>query len=94
MEECRHRWPAVARVAILHRVGDVPVGEEAVVVGVSSAHREVAFDAGRWCIDAVKASVPVWKREIWAGGQDWGLDGADLVDPADVPSAPFGAGER
>jgi molybdopterin synthase catalytic subunit len=90
--ECRRRWPEVARVAILHRVGEVPLGEEAVVVGVSSAHRDVAFDAGRWCIDAVKASVPVWKQEVWAGGADWGLDGADLVDPSEVPSSSFGAG--
>jgi molybdopterin synthase catalytic subunit len=89
--ECRRRWPQVARVAILHRVGDVSLGEEAVVVGVSSAHRDLAFDAARWCIDAVKASVPVWKREIWDGGEDWGLDGADLIDPADVPSTPFGS---
>jgi molybdopterin synthase catalytic subunit len=40
----------------------------------------------------VKASVPVWKQEVWAGGADWGLDGADLVDPSEVPSSSFGAG--
>lgn len=87
--ECRKRWPEVVRVAILHRVGDVELGEAAVVVGASSAHRDEAFEAARFCIDAVKASVPVWKKESWAGGEDWGLDGAELVDPSEVPASPF-----
>lgn len=94
VEECRARWPEVVRVAIIHRVGDVPLGEAAVVVGVSSGHRDVAFEAARFCIDAVKASVPVWKRETWEGGEDWGLDGAELVDPAEVPSSPFEGRDR
>ncbi len=94
VEECRARWPEVVRVAILHRVGDVPLSEAAVVVGASSGHRDVAFEAARFCIDAVKASVPVWKREIWQGGQDWGLDGAELIDPAEVTSSPFEGRDR
>jgi len=82
--EARRRWPAVARVAVLHRTGEVPLRESAVLVGASSPHRDEAFEAARFCIDAVKASVPIWKRERWETGDDWGLDGAALVEPGEV----------
>ncbi len=82
--EARRRWPAVARVAVLHRVGAVAVGEPAVVVVVSSAHRGEAFAAGRFCIDAVKATVPIWKLETWDGGEHWGTDAQRLVDLEDL----------
>jgi molybdopterin synthase catalytic subunit len=65
---------------LLHRVGGVPIGESAVVVVVSSPHRPDAFAAARFCIDAVKASVPIWKRESWDGGESWGLEAQHLVD--------------
>jgi len=79
-EEARTRWPALGRVALIHRVGVVPIGESAVVVAVSAPHRDDAFVAARFCIDAVKASVPIWKHETWAGGEAWGSDPHDLVD--------------
>ncbi len=85
--ELRRRWPEAGRVALLHRTGDVALSRPAVVVGVSAPHRAAAFEAARFGIDAVKAAVPIWKRERWAGGEDWGLDGAELVDPAQVVSA-------
>lgn len=78
--EMRRRW-AVGRVALLHRVGVVPIGEAAVVVAVSAAHRDEAFAAARFGIDAVKASVPIWKREQWRDGEHWGL-GSRPVDDA------------
>lgn len=84
LAEARARWPGAGRIVALHRTGDVPVGSAAVVVGAASAHRDVAFETARFCIDAVKASVPIWKRERWAAGDDWGLDGAELVSPAEV----------
>ena len=68
----RDRWPAVGRVAILHRIGVLEVTEAAVVVAVSAPHRHEAFEAARFCIDEVKATAPIWKREHWAGGVDWG----------------------
>jgi molybdopterin synthase catalytic subunit len=77
--ELRRRWPAVGRVALLHRVGDVRVAEASVVVVVSAPHRDEAFAAARFGIDAVKATVPIWKREVWADGSAWGLDG-HLID--------------
>jgi molybdopterin synthase catalytic subunit len=83
-EECRRRWPDVGRVGIVHRTGDVPLGQEAVAVVVSAPHRTEAFDAARYAIDAVKASAPIWKRERWSGGDDWGRDVAPIVAPGEV----------
>jgi molybdopterin synthase catalytic subunit len=79
-EDARLRWPAVRQVALLHRVGPLAIGEAAVLVVVSSPHRPEAFDAGRFCIDALKASVPIWKQETWAGGQHWGTDAQHVVE--------------
>lgn len=72
--EARRRWPALGRVAILHRTGEVALGGTAVVVSVSAPHRPEAFEAARWAIDELKRAVPIWKRETWAGGQSWGVD--------------------
>jgi molybdopterin synthase catalytic subunit len=87
-DEARGRWPVVGRIVIVHRVGVVPVGESAVVVAVSAPHRDEAFAAARFCIDAVKASAPIWKRETWAGGEAWGTDASELVDARDVGGSP------
>ena len=58
--------------ACVHRVGRLQLGELAVWVGVSAAHRGPAFDACRWIIDEVKSRVPIWKYEHYAqGGQSW-----------------------
>jgi molybdopterin synthase catalytic subunit len=65
------RWPMIGRLALLHRTGRLQVGEVSVVVAVSTPHRGEAFDAGEYCIDTLKRTVPVWKRETWAGGTDW-----------------------
>lgn len=91
--EARNRWPAIGRVALIHRVGNVPVGESAVVVVVSAPHRGDAFDAARWCIDTLKQTVPIWKREVWQGGSSWGLEAQHITEVGDVDSTPAG-GER
>ncbi|MCU1459224.1 MAG: molybdopterin converting factor, large subunit [Actinomycetia bacterium] len=80
VEAARSRWPAVERVALLHRVGDLELSDAAVVVVVSSPHRAEAFEAARYCIDTLKETVPIWKREHWSGGSDW--------SPADAPLRP------
>lgn len=72
VSDARRRWPTLGRIAILHRVGSLDVSDVAVVVAVSSPHRGEAFDAARFCIDEVKADAPIWKREHWAEGVDWG----------------------
>ena len=76
----RARWPEVSRVACWHRTGRLELGEVSVLVVVSSPHREEAFAAARYVIDTVKASVPIWKREHWAGGSDWALDAHELTE--------------
>lgn len=81
-ERASTRWPGVGRVVIWHRVGTLAVGETSILVAVSSAHRAEAFDAARYCIDTVKTSVPIWKRERWASGEDWGLDAHSVEEVA------------
>lgn len=76
--EARRRWTDLGRVALLHRVGPLLVGECSVVVVVSAPHRAAAFDAAAWCIDTLKATVPIWKRETWEGGVGWGTDTVDI----------------
>lgn len=73
-DDARAQWPSVGRIAMLHRVGSLAVTETAVVVVVSAAHRDVAFAAARYCIDTLKSAVPIWKKETWEGGSDWGTD--------------------
>lgn len=67
----REQYP-VARLAILHRIGRVPVRQASVVIGVSTPHRAEAFAATKFLIDQLKVSVPIWKKEIWdAGDGTW-----------------------
>jgi molybdopterin synthase catalytic subunit len=66
VREAEARWPV--RVALVHRLGDLAIGDLAVAVAVASAHREEAFAACRWVIDEVKARVPIWKRETYEDG--------------------------
>jgi molybdopterin synthase catalytic subunit len=89
--ELRTRWPAVGRVALVHRTGPVPVGESSVVVAVSAPHRDDAFLAARFGIDTLKATVPIWKKETWTDGTDvssaWGLDAQPITDVRSTPPA-------
>ncbi len=78
--EARAKWPELGRVAMLHRVGELGVTEVSVVVVVSAPHRAEAFEAARFCIDALKTSVPIWKRETWSGGAGWSVCASDLPD--------------
>jgi molybdopterin synthase catalytic subunit len=80
--EVRVRWPAVGRVALLHRTGLLAVGDTAVVVVVSTPHRAEAFRAAEWAIDTIKSTVPIWKKETWEGGSDWGTGAQDVAEVA------------
>lgn len=71
-DEARRRWPDLGRLALLHRVGELGLGEVSVVVAASTPHRGEAFEAARFAIDTLKATVPIWKREAWDGGEGWG----------------------
>ncbi|MSP38663.1 MAG: molybdenum cofactor biosynthesis protein MoaE [Deltaproteobacteria bacterium] len=63
-------WP-ICRMAILHRLGPVQIGEASVVIAVSSAHRDAAFAASRFAIEEIKKTVPIWKKEVFEGGEVW-----------------------
>ena len=78
--EARRRWPDVGRLVLLHRTGPLAVCESSVVVAASAPHRGEAFDAARFLIDTLKVSVPIWKKETWEGGEDWGLGAADVSE--------------
>ncbi len=79
----RRRWPELGRMVMIHRVGLVELGRSAVVVVVAAPHRQEAFSACRFAIDALKATVPIWKRETWADGESWGLEAQHLMTLAE-----------
>lgn len=80
VEEARRRWVPLGRLVLLHRMGPLEIGEAAVVVAASAPHREEAFAAARWCIDTLKETVPIWKSEIWEGGEHWAVSAQHIVD--------------
>jgi molybdopterin synthase catalytic subunit len=83
VDEARVRWPSLEAVAIHHRVGRVELSDATVIVAVSSPHRDDAFDAARYCIDTLKVSVPMWKRELWEGGSAWSDESSPIVNARD-----------
>jgi molybdopterin synthase catalytic subunit len=78
--EARTRWPTIGRLAMIHRLGSLAVTDSAVVVAVSAPHRDEAFEAGRFVIDTLKETVPIWKHETWRDGADWGTGAAPIRD--------------
>jgi molybdopterin synthase catalytic subunit len=69
-EEAKTRWP-ICRIAIVHRLGPVQITEASVVIAVSSGHRDAAFAACRFAIEEIKRTVPIWKKEVFEGGEVW-----------------------
>jgi molybdopterin synthase catalytic subunit len=66
-----------------HRVGVVPVGEASVVIATSAPHRDVAYAASRFAIDALKMSVPIWKKEFYEDGSVW-KSNREVVDASGI----------
>ena len=79
--EANRRWPG-SRIAIEHRLGRVPLGEESVVIAVGTPHRAEAFECCRYLIEELKHSVPIWKKEVAATGTRW-VEGSAAAEPAD-----------
>jgi len=86
-DEARARWP-IARLAVVHRTGVVPIGSASVAIAVSSAHRGDAFAAARFAIDRLKEVVPIWKKEFFAGGAVWIGDQACRVGTWEDAASP------
>jgi molybdopterin synthase catalytic subunit len=68
--EARRRW-GVEHVAVAHRYGRLEIGEASVIIVVATPHRAEAFDACRYLIDTLKATVPIWKKEVATNGEEW-----------------------
>ncbi len=69
-EEARRRWN-IDRIAIVHRIGPVRISEASVAIAVSATHRHEAFEACRFAIEELKKTVPIWKKEVFEGGELW-----------------------
>jgi molybdopterin synthase catalytic subunit len=82
--EVRQKFP-VTDVGVMHRTGRLEVGETSLLVAVSSGHRKEAFDACHYAVDRIKQIVPVWKKEVFEGGEEW-IEGA-------VPDVQGGIGD-
>ncbi|EGQ26528.1 molybdenum cofactor biosynthesis protein large subunit [Sporosarcina newyorkensis 2681] len=68
--EMEEKWPGV-RVAMAHRIGELKISDIAVVIAVSSPHRQAAYEANEYAIERIKEVVPIWKKEIWEDGEEW-----------------------
>lgn len=69
-EEIKERW-SDSEVAITHRIGRLEISDVAVVIAVSTPHRNDAYDANRYAIERIKEIVPIWKKEHWENGEEW-----------------------
>ena len=70
-DQAKQRW-GLKHAAIVHRIGHLELGDIAVAVAVSSAHRGPSFEAGQWLVDTLKQNVPIWKQEHYANGKvEW-----------------------
>ena len=61
----------VRDVAFIHRIGRVALGETIVIIAVSAPHSKEAFEATRYAVKRLKSIVPIWKKEVWADGEEW-----------------------
>jgi molybdopterin synthase catalytic subunit len=69
-DEAKKKWK-IERMAIAHRIGPVQITEPSVIIAVSAAHRDDAFQACRFAIEEIKKTVPIWKKEVFEGGEVW-----------------------
>jgi molybdopterin synthase catalytic subunit len=81
VEEVREKW-GIEDIAIAHRVGKLKIGEISLVVAMASPHRKEAFEASQYAMDRIKTIVPIWKKEVFQGGEAW------IGDQEDEATAP------
>ena len=70
-DEIRQKWPQIDRIGIVHRFGELQISESSIVIVITSPHRKAAFEACQYAIDTLKKTVPIWKKEIFADGEEW-----------------------
>ncbi len=77
IDQAHARWPIV-KASLVHRLGEVGLGEVSIAVAVSCQHRSDAFESAQWMMDRLKEVVPIWKKECWADGTtEWVHPGVD-----------------
>jgi molybdopterin converting factor subunit 1 len=92
-DEMHARWPILA-IAIEHRTGRLAIGEASVVIAVSSAHRDAAFQASAYAIERIKQIVPIWKKEAYDDGETWIGSEADYqVEIGRIPAPPMSSSQ-
>ena len=69
-DEVMERWP-LTDIAIQHRIGRLEIGETSLLIAVASPHRKEAFEACHHLVNRFKQVVPIWKKEVWEGGEVW-----------------------
>ena len=69
----------ISHVGIVHRTGRLEIGETSVVISVAAPHRRAAFAGCEWLIKELKRTVPIWKKEVYVGGEEW-IEGTDAPD--------------
>lgn len=79
--EIRDKWPQIAGIGMIHRFGEMQISESSIVIVITSPHRRAAFEACQYAIDTLKKTVPIWKKEIFADGEEW-VEGSRPDDPA------------
>lgn len=70
VEQASSRWQ-IGNCRVIHRIGHITVGEQIVFVGVTSMHRQAAFEAGQFLMDKLKTEAPFWKKELTQDGEHW-----------------------
>ena len=76
--------------AVFHRTGRLEIGETSLLVAVSAGHRAATFEAGHWLVNEVKRRVPVWKKEVWADGEEW-IEGPESLGMERAPATMRGS---
>lgn len=69
--EIHEKWPQIDRIGMIHRFGELQISESSIAIVVTSPHRKAAFEACQYAIDTLKKTVPIWKKEIFADGEEW-----------------------
>jgi len=82
-----HQKFAIHRIAIVHRLGRLEIGDTSILIAVSAAHRASAFDACRFAIDTLKKTVPIWKKEYFEDGAVWADGELPPAPPAVKPAS-------